>query len=55
LIAFQADADLDHDIVVAVRQREPTIRFVPASEGGLIGLAIAVTFLASPRAGFVTA
>ncbi len=39
MIRFQADADLDHDIVVAVRRRESAVDFASAEEGGLIGLA----------------
>jgi hypothetical protein len=38
LIRFQADADLDHDIVVAVRRREPVIEFASAADSGIIGL-----------------
>jgi hypothetical protein len=38
LIRFQADADLDQDIVAAVRRREPTVDFASAAEGGVIGL-----------------
>lgn len=38
MIRFQADADLSHDIVLAVRRREPTIDFASALEGGIVGL-----------------
>lgn len=38
MIRFQADADLDHDIVAAVRRREPTVDFASAADGGVIGL-----------------
>jgi hypothetical protein len=38
LIRFQADADLDFDIVLAVRRREQTVDFASAADSGLIGL-----------------
>ena len=38
MIRFQADADLDHDIVLSVRQRELAVDFASAAEGGLIGI-----------------
>jgi hypothetical protein len=38
LIKFQADADLDHDIVVAVRRREPAIDFASAADCKLAGV-----------------
>ena len=38
MIRFQADADLDHDIVVAVQRREPAVDFASAADSGLIGL-----------------
>jgi len=38
LIRFQADADLHHRIVVAIRQREPTIDFASAVDSGLGGV-----------------
>jgi hypothetical protein len=37
-IRFQADADLNFDIVRAVRQREPTIDFASAQDAGFRGL-----------------
>jgi len=38
LIRFQADADIHHQIVIAVRQREPTIDFASALDSKLQGL-----------------
>lgn len=38
MIRFQADADLRHRIVRAVRVRETAIDFASAAESGLIGL-----------------
>jgi hypothetical protein len=38
LIRFQADADIHHRIVLAVRRREPAIDFASAADSGLIGL-----------------
>jgi len=38
LIRFQADADVDNDIVHAFRRREPAAEFVSAVEGGIVGL-----------------
>jgi hypothetical protein len=35
---FQADADLDHDIVVAVRRQEPAIDFASATDSDLAGV-----------------
>jgi uncharacterized protein DUF5615 len=37
-LRFQADADLKHAIVRAVRQREPGIDFASAAEAGLEGI-----------------
>ncbi len=37
-IRFQADADLDEDIVTGLRRREPGIDFQTATEAGLHGL-----------------
>ncbi len=37
-IRFQADADLDEDIVTGLRRREPGIDFQTATEAGLRGL-----------------
>jgi len=37
-IRFQADADLNFDIVKAVRQREPTIDFASAADAELEGI-----------------
>ena len=37
-IRFLADADLKFQIVVAVRQLEPTIDFMSANEAGLAGI-----------------
>ena len=38
MIRFQADADLDYDIVLAVRRRERAVDFASAADSGLIGL-----------------
>ena len=38
MIHFQADADLDHDIVLAVRRRERAVDFASAADGGIVGL-----------------
>lgn len=35
---FQADADFNHKIVVGFRRREPSVDFVGAHEGGVIGV-----------------
>ena len=35
---FQADADLNHKIVVGLRRREPSIDVLSAHEGGVIGV-----------------
>jgi hypothetical protein len=35
---FQADADLNHKIVVGLRRREPAADFQGALDGGIIGL-----------------
>jgi hypothetical protein len=37
-IRFQADADLNFDIVKAVRQQEPSIDFASATDAGLRGV-----------------
>ena len=37
-IRFQADADLDEDIVTGLIRREPAVEFQTASEAGLAGL-----------------
>ncbi|MCX6602388.1 MAG: DUF5615 family PIN-like protein [Acidobacteria bacterium] len=38
MIRFQADADLRHIVVKAVRQREPSIDFASAADSGLEGI-----------------
>ena len=38
MIRFQADADVHHSIVLAVRRREPAIDFASAGASGLEGL-----------------
>lgn len=38
MIRFQADADLQQNIVRAVRRREPSINFATAAEGEIAGL-----------------
>ena len=37
-IKFQADADLNEDIVIGVRRREPAVDFQTATEAGLSGV-----------------
>ena len=37
-IRFQADADLDEDIVTGLRRREPSLDFQTGSDGGLESL-----------------
>jgi hypothetical protein len=36
---FQADADFNHKIVLALRRREPAMDFRDPHQGGLVGLA----------------
>ena len=38
MIRFQADADLDHDIVLAVRRRECAVDFASAADSRIAGL-----------------
>ena len=38
MIRFQADADLDFDIVIAVRRREPSLDFASAADSSVQGL-----------------
>jgi hypothetical protein len=35
---FQADADFNHKIVLALRRREPAIDFMDARHGGVVGM-----------------
>jgi hypothetical protein len=35
---FQADADFNHKIVVGLRRREPSVDFLSAHDGGVIGV-----------------
>jgi hypothetical protein len=35
---FLADADLNHKIVVGLRRREPSVDFLAARDGGVVGL-----------------
>ena len=35
---FQADADFNHKILLGLRRREPSVDFLDAHEGGVIGL-----------------
>jgi hypothetical protein len=35
---FQADADFNQRVVVGLRRREPSIDFLSAEEGGVVGL-----------------
>lgn len=50
-IRFQADADLNEDIVSGVRRREPSIDFQTASEAGLKGLHDAIVLELAAREG----
>jgi hypothetical protein len=36
---FQADADFNHKIVLGLRRREPSIDFLGAYDGGVLGMA----------------
>lgn len=38
MIRFQADADIDYDIVLAVRRRERAVDFASAADSGVAGL-----------------
>jgi hypothetical protein len=38
-VRYQADADLNHKIVVGLRRRDPSIDCLSALEGGVVGLA----------------
>ena len=35
---FQADADFNHKIVLGLRRREPSIDFLGAFDGGVVGV-----------------
>lgn len=35
---FQADADFNHKIVVGLRRREPSVDFLGAHDGGVVGV-----------------
>ncbi|MBZ5620515.1 MAG: DUF5615 family PIN-like protein [Acidobacteriia bacterium] len=35
---FQADADFNHKIVVGLRRREPSVDFLGARDGGVVGV-----------------
>ncbi len=35
---FQADADFNHKIVLGLRRREPSLDFLSAPEGGVVGM-----------------
>lgn len=50
-IRFQADADLNEDIVSGVRRREPLIDFQTATEVGLQGLADPLVLAYAAREG----
>ena len=52
-IRFQADADLNHVIVLATVRREPTIEFQSSIAGGLAGLSDAEVLTAAAREGRV--
>ena len=36
---FQADADFNHKIVLGLRRREPSVDFLGADAGGVVGMA----------------
>src|SRR5205807_5173973 len=36
---FQADADFNHKIVLGLRRREPSVDFLGAYDGGVVGMA----------------
>lgn len=50
-IRFQADADLNEDIINGVRRREPTIDFRTASEASLQGLHDTIVLELAARTG----
>jgi predicted nuclease of predicted toxin-antitoxin system len=50
-IRFLADADLKFQIVVAVRQLEPTIDFMSANKAGLVGIKDPQVLLYAARQG----
>lgn len=50
-IRFQADADLNEDIVSGVRRREPGVDFQTASEASLKGLHDTIVLELAARAG----
>jgi predicted nuclease of predicted toxin-antitoxin system len=50
-IRFQADADLNHSIVSATRQREPAIDFLSAADAGLEGIGDAEVLNLAARQG----
>jgi hypothetical protein len=35
---FQADADFNHKIVLGLRRREPSVDFLSAHDGGVVGI-----------------
>jgi hypothetical protein len=35
---FQADADFNHKIVIGIRRREPSVDFLSAHQGGVLGV-----------------
>jgi hypothetical protein len=51
LIRFQADADLNHAIVVGVRKREPAIDFASALDSNLDGVQDAEVLVRAAKAG----
>ena len=35
---FQADADFNHKVVIGLRRREPSVDFMGAHDGGVVGI-----------------
>jgi hypothetical protein len=48
---FQADADLNHRIVVGLRRQEPAVDFLGADDGGVVGLSDADVLEIAAEAG----
>ena len=48
---FQADADFNHKILVGLRRREPSVDFLSAHEGGIVGASDADVLRISAESG----
>jgi hypothetical protein len=48
---FLADADFNHKIVVGLRRREPSVDFLSAYEGGVVGLPDAEVIITAAESG----